>query len=94
MKRCKDSVAKLVSGYINTSSREKDTSEQAGEKSLCNIPGWDFISRRVNEGESRDHFRIDHKDSELTENSFIRINSAMAEAMEIKKENNSLTNEG
>ena len=52
MKRCKDSVAstKLVSGDINTSSREKETSDQAaGEKSFCNIPGCDFIYRSVNE---------------------------------------------
>ena len=40
MKRCKDSVAstKLVSGDINTSSREKETSDQAGgEKSFRSV---------------------------------------------------------
>ena len=52
----------------------------------------DFISHGANEEERGNHFKISHDDSELTKDSFILINSAMAEAMEIlqgiKKENN------
>ena len=103
MNKCKlqdsESVATIesVSGDImETSSREGDKSEES-EKSLCNIPGCDFISFGGNEVERRDHFQVEHRDSELRENSFILINSAMAEALEIlreiKKENNSVKNE-
>ena len=67
---------------IKTSSREEDKSEHEGggksEKSLRNIPGCDFISYGVNELERQDHFQIDHRDFDLTEDTFILINSAMA----------------
>ena len=90
-----------VSMDKETSDRDERKSENIGgksAKSLCSIPGCDFISNGGNEEEMQDHFRIDHKHSELRENSFIVINSAMAEAIEIlqkiKEEKKSLKNEG
>ena len=93
-----------VSADIKTPGIEESKSENVGgkfEKSLCSIPGCDFISNGVDETEIQDHFRIGHQDSELTENSFIVIKSAMAEALEIlqeiqeiKGESKSLTNKG
>ena len=56
------------------------------QKSLCSIPGCDFISDGVNETEKQNHFQTVHSDSRLTEDSFIVINSAMAEAMELLQE--------
>ena len=56
------------------------------QKSLCSIPGCDFISNGSKEREMQDHFQTVHTDSEFTEDSFIVINSAMAEAMEILQE--------
>ena len=81
------STTETVSADIKRSIKEEseDVSGKS-QKSLCNIPGCDFISLGVKETEMHDHFRIDHTDSEMTENSFIVINSAIAEAMEILQE--------
>ena len=80
-----------MSGDINTSSKKEEEgksehSSGKSEKSLCSIPGCDFIFYGVDEAHKQDHFLTSHRDSELTENSFIVINSAMAEAMEIIQE--------
>ena len=68
--------------------------KKKSQKSLCSIPGCDFICFGENETEQKNHFRVDHSDLEFTESSFIMINPAMAEAMdilkEIKEENKSL----
>ena len=58
------------------------------QKVLCNISGCDFISDGAGQGQSKleDHFRNRHKDKELSKDSFISLNSAMAEAMEILRE--------
>ena len=95
-RRCKHRDSKSAATTESVSVDTKTSSKEEGEiehvsgtsqKRLCNIPGCDFISSGEKETEIQNHFRIKHcTDSELTENSFIVINSAMAEAMEILQE--------
>ena len=99
MKRQKHvTTTELVSADKKTPRKEEVRSELVSgkpQKSLCSISGCDFILDGLDKAEMQNHFRVDHTDSELTENSFIVVNSVMAEAMEIlqeiqeiKKENN------
>ena len=90
-------TTELVSGDIKTSSKEEEGKKSEHQRSgksqkslFCSMPGCDFISYGVDEAHKKDHFLISHSNSELIENPFIVINSAMAEAIlqEIKKENN------
>ena len=55
-------------------------------RSLCNIPGCDFVSYGFNKSEKQDHFNNAHKGTELTETLFTILNPGMAEAMEILQE--------
>ena len=61
---------------------------------LCSFPGCAFFAEKVSESQQRDHLRLNHSNSEWTETSFITINSAMSEAMEllqgIKEEKNAV----
>ena len=81
-------TTETVSADIKRSIKDERKSEDVSGKSqkrLCNIPGCDFISLGLKETEMQDHFRIEHTDSEMTENSFIVINPAIVEAMEIAR---------
>ena len=95
-KRCKhlnsasvqDSKSPSVDQKISNNDN-KTVLESHSEKSLkrlCNISGCDFITYGDDESKSEEHFRNHHKDKELTEDSFILLNSAMAEAMGILQE--------
>ena len=89
LKQCKLSNSGFVTTKELLSVDEKKPSKKGDgkcQKSLCSIPGCDFTSSGENDTKRKDHFRIDHRESEFTENSFIMINSAMAEAMEILEE--------
>ena len=65
---------------------DKDKSELECEKSLCNIPGCDFVSYSFNKSERQDHFNTAHNGTEVTEDLFTILNHGMAEAMEILQE--------
>ena len=80
MNRCKHqdlksvTATESVSADIKTSRKEEEGKSEyisgKSQKSLCSIPGCDFISSGVKkETEMQDHFRIEHTDSELTDNS-------------------------
>ena len=60
-----------------------------GEKSQKiprNISGCVFISHGRDEAKMEEHFHYNHKGEELSQDSFILFNSAMADAMEILQE--------
>ena len=68
---------------------DKDRSEpkcKKSRRSLCNIPGCDFVSYGLNKSERQDHFNTAHKGTELAEDMFTIFNPGMAEAMEILQE--------
>ena len=96
-KRCKhlssasvqDSKSPSVDKKIANNDNKTVLLESYSEKSLkrlCNISGCDFITYGDDESKSEEHFRNRHKDKELTEDSFILLNSVMAEAMGILQE--------
>ena len=55
-------------------------------RSLCNIPGCDFVSYGFNKSERQDHFNTAHNGTEVAEDLFTILNHGMAEAMEILQE--------
>ena len=50
------------------------------------FPQCVFFAENISESQQSDHLRLYHNNSEWTEKSFIKINSAMTEAMEIPQE--------
>ena len=88
LKRCKlkNSESATTKESVDEKKPSRKEADGKGQKSLCSIPGCDFTCYGESDAERKDHFRIDHKESEFTVNSFIMINSAMAEAMEILEE--------
>ena len=90
LKRCKlsNSESATTKESLSVDGNTPIRKEAGGkcQKSLCSIPGCDFISYREDDTARKDHFRIDHRETEFTENSFIMVNSAMAAAMEILEE--------
>ena len=60
--------------------------DEKSHKILCNASGCDFITYGDDEAKKEEHFRNNHKGEEFTQDSFILLNSAMADAMEILQE--------
>ena len=99
-KRCKHANSSYVensksfTAYKGLSNKDKEVvigpKSEKSQKVLCNISGCDFITDGAGRGQGKskleDHFRNRHKDKELSKDSFISLNSAMAEAMEILRE--------
>ena len=71
-----------------------ESENEISQMVLCSFPGCAFFAEKVGESQQRDHLRLNHSNSEWTETSFITINSAMSEAMEllqgIKEEKNAV----
>ena len=100
MRRCKHANSSYVENSKSftadkgLSNKDKEVviepKSERFQKVLCNISGCDFITDRAGRGQGQskleDHFRNRHKDKELSKDSFISLNSAMAEAMEILRE--------
>ena len=84
--------SKLFTADKGLSNKDKEVvigpKSEKSQKVLCNIFGCDFITDGAGQGQSKleDHFHNCHKDKELSKDSFISLNSAMAEAMEILRE--------
>ena len=66
-------------------SREKSEGEKS-QTVLCGVPGCAYLGENNSNVQQREHFRLNHSNFEWTERSFIAINSAMAEAMDILQE--------
>ena len=94
-KRCKHANSSYVENSKSftadkgLSNKDKEAVKSVkSQKVLCNISGCDFITDGSGQGQSKleDHFHNRHKDKELSKDSFISLNSAMAEAMGILQE--------
>ena len=78
--------------FIDNEVSGKDSESEIkseGEKSqkiLCKISGCAFISHGRDEAKMEEHFQNNRKGKELTKNSFILLNSVMADAIEILQE--------
>ena len=60
-----------------------ESENEISQMVLCSFPGCAFFAEKVGESQQRDHLRLNHSNSEWTETSFITINSAMSEAMDL-----------
>ena len=76
----------LVDNEVSGKDIEIELGDGKSHKILCNVSGCDFISYGDDEAKKEEHFRNNHKGKELTQDSFILLNSAMADAMEILQE--------
>ena len=91
-KKCKylhsPSITKpsLVDNEVSGKDIEIELEDEKTHKILCNVSGCDFITYGSDEAKKEEHFRNNHKGKELTQDSFILLNSAMADAMEILQE--------
>ena len=91
-KKCKHlhspSITKpsLVDNEVSGKDIEIELEDEKSHKILCNASGCDFIIYGEDEAKKEEHFRNNHKGKELTQDSFILLNSAMADAMEILQE--------
>ena len=74
-----------VSKESKTLPCEKGESEKS-QTVLCGVPGCAYLGENNSQVQQREHFRLNHSNFEWTERSFIAINSAMAEAMDILQE--------
>ena len=74
-----------VSKESKTLPCEKGESEKS-QTVLCGVPGCAYLGENNSNVQQREHFRVNHSNFEWTERSFIAINSAMAEAMDILQE--------
>ena len=73
-----------VSGKDNESGIQSEG--EKSQKILCKISGCAFISHGRDEAKTEEHFQNNRKGKELTKNSFILLNSVMADAIEILQE--------
>ena len=91
-KKCKylhsPSITKpsLVDNEVSGKDIEIELEDEKTHKILCNVSGCDFITYGSDEAKKEEHFRNNHKGKELTEDSFILLNSVMADAMKILQE--------
>ena len=91
-KKCKylhsPSITKpsLVDNEVSGKDIGIEVEDEKSHKILCNVSGCDFITYGGDETKNEEHFRNNHKGEELTQDSFILLNSAMADAMEILRE--------
>ena len=91
-KKCKHlyspSITKpsFVDNEVSGKDSENELEDEKSHKILCNVSGCDFITYGGDETKNEEHFRNNHKGEELTQDSFILLNSAMADAMEILRE--------
>ena len=73
-------------GVVQWSFDDIEFEDEKSHRILCNVSGCDFITYGDDEAKKEEHFRNNHKGEELTQDSFILLNSAMADAMEILQE--------
>ena len=75
-----------VDNEVSSKDIEIELEDDKSHKILCNVSGCVFITHGDDEAKKEEHFRNNHKGKELTPDSFILLNSAMADAMEILQE--------